>query len=396
MELFPAVLIGGPPNSGKSVLTYSLSQSLRKRGVAHYVLRAAPDGEGDWFHEAEPRLARQLRIKEAFDERWADRIMRDVQRRHLPLLVDVGGMLTLEQERILGVVTHAILLIRDPAARPAWRERVRRYGLHLIADLDSRLEGSSEILEETPVLRGVITGLERGRMAEGPVFEALAERIAALFRYDPEELRRYHLAMAPDVDWVIDLDELARMLEVRREGEAPRWAPEDLPRMLDFLPEGKPLALYGRGPAWLYAALAVHALPAPFFQFDVRLGWVEPPRFRWAAEGEERAEDRLSPLAFTVERVPGGWRLRAVLHHPYVEREETEGLLLPSILEEGLLILNGKLPLWLFTALARACAGRPALAVFEPRGNQAVVIASRDPAFPVGTVWRIEDPGPPG
>jgi CRISPR-associated protein Csx3 len=101
MELFPAVLIGGPPNSGKSVLTYSLSQSLRKRGVAHYVLRAAPDGEGDWFHEAEPRLARQLRIKEAFDERWADRIMRDVQRRHLPLLVDVGGMLTLEQERIL-------------------------------------------------------------------------------------------------------------------------------------------------------------------------------------------------------------------------------------------------------------------------------------------------------
>jgi len=233
-------------------------------------------------------------------------------------------------------------------------------------------------------------------MAEGPVFEALAERIAALFRYDPEELRRYHLAMAPDVDWVIDLDELARMLEVRREGEAPRWAPEDLPRTLDFLPEGKPLALYGRGPAWLYAALAVHALPAPFFQFDVRLGWVEPPRFRWATEGEERTADRSSPLAFTVERAPGGWRLRAVLRHPYVEREETEGLWLPSIPEEGLLILNGKLPLWLFTALARACAGRPALAVFEPRGNQAVVIASRDPAFPVGTVWRIEDPGPPG
>jgi CRISPR-associated protein Csx3 len=396
MELFPAVLIGGPPNSGKSVLTYSLSQSLRKRGVAHYVLRAAPDGEGDWFHEAEPRLARQLRIKGAFDERWVDRIVQDIRRRHLPLLVDVGGMPTPEQERILGVVTHAILLIRDPAARPVWQERVRRYGLHLIADLDSRLEGSSEILEETPVLRGVITGLERGRMAEGPVFEALAERIAALFRYDPEELRRYHLAMAPDVDWVIDLDELARMLEVRREGEAPRWAPEDLPRMLDFLPEGKPLALYGRGPAWLYAALAVHALPAPFFQFDVRLGWVEPPRFRWATEGEERTADRSSPLAFTVERAPGGWRLRAALRHPYVEREETEGLLLPSIPEEGLLILNGKLPLWLFTALARACAGRPALAVFEPRGNQAVVIASRDPAFPVGTMRRVEDPGPPG
>ncbi|WP_448601128.1 CRISPR-associated protein Csx3 [Thermoflexus hugenholtzii] len=364
--------------------------------MAHYVLRAAPDGEGDWFHEAEPRLTRQLRIKGTFDERWVDRIVQDIRRRHLPLLVDVGGMPTPEQERIFSVVTHAVLLIRDPAARPAWQELVRRYGLHLIADLDSRLEGPSEILEETPVLRGVITGLERGRMAEGPVFEALAERIAALFRYDPEELRRYHLAMAPDVDWVIDLDELARMLEVRREGEAPRWAPEDLPRMLDFLPEGKPLALYGRGPAWLYAALAVHALPASFFQFDVRLGWVEPPRLRQAADREGQAEDRFSPLVFTVEEAPGGWRLRATFRHPYVEREETEGLLLPSIPEGGLLILNGKLPLWLFTALARACADRPALAVFEPRGNQAVVIASRDPAFPVGSVWRIENTGPPG
>ena len=44
MELFPAVMIGGPPHSGKSVLAYSLTQALRARGVAHYVLRAYPDG----------------------------------------------------------------------------------------------------------------------------------------------------------------------------------------------------------------------------------------------------------------------------------------------------------------------------------------------------------------
>ncbi|WP_322801474.1 CRISPR-associated protein Csx3 [Thermoflexus sp.] len=390
MELFPAVLIGGPPNSGKSVLTYSLSQSLRKRGVAHYVLRAAPDGEGDWFHEAEPRLTRQLRIKGTFDERWVDRIVQDIRRRHLPLLVDVGGMPTPEQERIFSVVTHAVLLIRDPAARPAWQERVRRYGLHLIADLDSRLEGSSEVLEETPVLRGVITGLERGRIAEGPVFEALAERIAALFRYDPEELRRYHLAMAPDVDWVIDLDELARMLEVRREGEAPRWAPEDLPRTLDFLPEGKPLALYGRGPAWLYAALAVHALPAPFFQFDVRLGWVEPPRLH---PGTEHRLAPASALGFLVESSGNRWRLQVTMAHPYLEREEVDGLVIPAIPAEASLIIDGKLPLWLWTALARAYAGVRVLAVFEPRSSEAIVVASRDPAYPVGTRWPVESAG---
>src|SRR5438552_6610469 len=44
----PAILIGGPPHTGKSVLTYSLSQALRKRSIEHYVIRASPDGEGDW------------------------------------------------------------------------------------------------------------------------------------------------------------------------------------------------------------------------------------------------------------------------------------------------------------------------------------------------------------
>src|ERR1700730_1119067 len=53
----PAVLIGGPPNAGKSVLTYNLTRELRRRrrdgyhdrGIPHYVFRANPDIEGDWF-----------------------------------------------------------------------------------------------------------------------------------------------------------------------------------------------------------------------------------------------------------------------------------------------------------------------------------------------------------
>lgn len=395
MDLFPAVLIGGPPNSGKSVLIYSLSQALRVRGVAHYALRAAPDGEGDWFHEADSELVRLLRVKGPFDARWVERILGDIHRRHLPLLVDAGGLPTPEQERILGAVTHAILLTRDPAARPEWRRRFHRYGLQLIADLDSRLEGPEAVIEESPVLRGVITGLVRGRSATGPVFEALVERVAALFRYDAEELRRYHLHIAPDVDLVIELDRLARMLGVRFEGAAPRWAPADLPRALEALPASKPLALYDRGPAWLYAALAVHALPSPFFQFDPRLGWVEPPHLRPGpmppSAGEGTAPDASAfPLLFQVERSHGLWRMRIRLPHPYLEREALEGLPTPEIPREGFLLLDGKLPLWLWTALARAYAGVRVLAVFEPRASQAVVIASRDPDAPIGHTLSVE------
>jgi len=39
MNPFPAVVIGGPPHSGKSVLTYLLTRQLRALRVEHYVLR---------------------------------------------------------------------------------------------------------------------------------------------------------------------------------------------------------------------------------------------------------------------------------------------------------------------------------------------------------------------
>jgi len=58
MELFPAVAICGPPHSDKSVLAYTLSRALRTRQIAHYVLRAFPDGEGDWANEADQALVR--------------------------------------------------------------------------------------------------------------------------------------------------------------------------------------------------------------------------------------------------------------------------------------------------------------------------------------------------
>lgn len=394
MELFPAVLIGGPPHSGKSVLVYSLSVALRQRGVAHYALRAAPDGEGDWFLEAERTEVRRLRVKGEFDDRWVERIVRDIRNRHLPLLVDAGGLPTPDQERILSAATHAVLLTRDPALRPEWLERFSRNALNLIADLDSRLEGPSSVFEEAPVLRGVITGLERGRVAQGPVFEALVARIAALFRYDPEELRAYHLDMAPPIDLVIELNLLARTLGVRMEDQAPRWAPEDLPRALDALPAGQPLALYDRAPAWLYAALAVYAMPASFYQFDVRLGWTEPPRLR-VGKGSPGAV----PLRFqlTSRLTPSGylWTLHVEKAHSYIDREEVEGLLVPPVPPHARLVITGQLPLWLWTALARAYASVQVLAVFEPRTTEAIVIASQDPAVPIGTRWPLEIPAGP-
>jgi len=367
MNLHPAVVIGGPPHSGKSVLTYSLTQALRRQNVPHYVLRAyPPDYEGDWSNEADSSLVRHIRIKGAQTTDWIVPICRDIARRHQPLIVDVGGRPTEQQESILNECTHAILLARDEDSRRTWQTLFARHGLMLLADLDSDLHGVSLLHEATPIVRGTLSGLERGKVACGPVFEALVDRLSALFAYDAVELRESHIRTAP-VETVVELARMGRALGLA--SDPYKWNPLHLPQVLDYLPSGVPLGIYDRGPNWLYAALALQAHPATLYQFDVRLGWVTPPRLRIGQPTPDAPlQARLSPRADHV-------RVELSLTGSYLDYAEAEGLCLPPAPPETGVVLSGKLPLWLWTAVALAYHDALWLAVYQPQlGDQAVVI----------------------
>src|SRR5260370_8438800 len=91
MNLLPAILFGGPPHAGKSVLFYSLAKALRERGIPHYAIRACPDGEGNWFYELDQDKVRLIRVKGEWTSDFVKRMCLDLARRHLPLLVDIGG-----------------------------------------------------------------------------------------------------------------------------------------------------------------------------------------------------------------------------------------------------------------------------------------------------------------
>lgn len=381
---FPAVVIGGPPHSGKSVLAYSLTRALRGRDVPHYLLRAyPPDYEGDWFHEGDQDVVRHLRLKGARSQKWLLLLRRDVARRHLPLIVDIGGLPTPEQETVLDECTHGILLTPFETARQEWMERFAAHGLVLLADLRSDLHGENHLEETDPVLRGTLAGLERGKVATGPAFEALVARLAGLFRPATINIHRRHQEMAP-TELVVDLDRLARSL-----GRDPtQWEPTDLPAVLEYLPAGEPLALYGRGPNWLYAAVAIHALPAPFYLFDVRLGWVEPPAI---VEGTPSPDGSLTanlrPLGAAPAQVV---EIDFRLPDAYLDITEAEGMPAPVCPSCGV-VLSGKLPLWLWAALARFYAPRVSwLAVIQPQlsarwGGRAVTVYSRE-GPPVGSI----------
>ncbi len=382
MAHFPAILVGGPPHSGKSVLVYRLTQALRKRKVDHYVLRACPDGEGDWSQEASPETVRVLRAKMPFTPEFVQAMCLDLQRRHLPLLVDMGGRPTPEQEAILEHCTHAILLGPDAQALAWWRERAERYSLVILAELHSSLTEPETLWDPGPPLRGRIHGLERHRRAPGspqeaPVFWDLVERVASLFQAVAQDARKLHLRSAP-AELTVDLD---RLLHTWRPGAASRWQPSDLPAFQSYLPRGEPLALYGRGPLWLFAAGAAHIFPAPFYQFDPRLGWVEALPLTPAPDRDLEAR---TDLLWQVTEGPTWTHMTLHLPHSYIDYAQLRDAKLPRLPTGHGTILSGKLPLWIYTGLVRAYHDLPWIAVAYPPQEVAVVVHSQDPAHPVG------------
>lgn len=378
---FPAVLIGGPPHSGKSVLTYSLTHTLRGCKIEHYVLRACPDGEGDWANQADQVYVRQIRRKGPWTDQWVDQIVRTINHRHLPLLVDVGGLPTLDQERIFRACTHAVLLTKESEGQVAWQAIMARNGVPVIADLTSVQDGVSVLYQRNP-LSGQLSGLERGAQAQGPLYDALVETLLPHFAWNNEALRKLHLSRSP-AENPLDLERMAITLGVRQTEAGTRWAPDDLPRLLASLPGGQTLGLYGRSPTWIYAAVAVHCLPSPCYLFDVRLGWVAAPT--WML-GESKATETL--CLTSVEQGEYS-RIAITLPNYHVDYDEVTRFVAPQVdLTRGV-VLDGRSPLWLYATLSRSYAGAAWVALHRPQGKQAVVVASRSVQHPIGAVVSL-------
>lgn len=379
-----AVLIGGPPDSGKSVLTARLTHALRERGVAHYVLRATPDGEGDWTALADRDTVRTLLVPRHWTPDFCALVCRDLAARHLPLLVDAGGRPQPWQEPIFDRCTHAVLLTRDPGSHAEWQARAERHHLLPVADLHSDLDGQSRLLASDPVIRGVVAGLAWNRPeAPDPVLDVLTARLAALLTYDPAALRRRHERLCP-AEMMVDLERLAGVLDVPRQGEQALWRPMDLPPALDYVPAGVPLGLYGRGPNWLYAALTLLAWPAVTWLFDARLGWVQPVPLCLGVPTPD------APLQVTVQGAGDWTRLSFALPQAYLDYFQARPLLAPAVPAGQGVILDGKLPHWLTTGLALLYRPARWVAVYQPQLKGAVVVWAQPGAAAPGQVVALE------
>jgi len=356
VQILPAILLGGPEHAGKSVLLHQLTCELRRRHIPHYPLRACPDGEGNWANEAEQTLVRAIRLKGRYTAEYIALVERDLRRRTLPLLVDIGGRPTEQDRPLLRACTHAIILYREPSDLERWRAILEDNGLKIIAEIHSDLHGTDKLVSTEGVLRGTLSGLGRGQVVQSFVLDALLERVTSIFAPYTAAVHAQHLAaLQGKDDWcMLVLDDLRAALGLTGEW----WECNELTaatqQVQTMLQPHEGLALYGVGPGWLYAALAAATAPEhPWQQFDATLGWITPPVVI-VSEDKKRSMPWLT-YSSAANGTP------AVLHFMAAERLDYAGLsevVVPKIAPEQGLILSGRFPYWLLTAIVRAYVGQ--------------------------------------
>lgn len=140
----PAILIGGPPESGKSIFSNALRRSLNQKWPEQQIFlqRANWDGEGNWSHESHDQdFAKRLikeherRIHEHKDAaelipeyfRYHTRATANLRQLVNLVLVDVGGKVQSEKLPLVKQCTHYIIISKKPELVQEWHDLCQPY-----------------------------------------------------------------------------------------------------------------------------------------------------------------------------------------------------------------------------------------------------------------------------
>jgi CRISPR-associated protein Csx3 len=169
-----AILIGGPPDSGKSVLSHALWRAIAHQAPTSrlFLHRANWDGQGNWSYESQNTTltdqlvsgfdaklhwhpdAQKLVPQYFQDQAKAVKNLRQV--RDL-VLVDVGGVPQPEKHPVVQACSHYLIISRDPAAIESWH-RLCCPTLPCLAVIHSKSDTASQILSQQPTIE-ILLGL---------------------------------------------------------------------------------------------------------------------------------------------------------------------------------------------------------------------------------------------
>ena len=192
-SLAPALLVVGPPDSGKSVFSHVLFQALLPDCPDVFLQRANWDGEGNWILELPPAAtpADQETFKRLYKGGLTERFFpyqseAILQLRHQkPLvIVDVGGMVQTAKLPLLEACSHYVIISADPGAVDEWHEFCcDRANLKPVAVIHSCLTETLHIHQRQPYLEITCGPWVRGKTNGVP--EICLEQVKELISRSP-------------------------------------------------------------------------------------------------------------------------------------------------------------------------------------------------------------------
>jgi CRISPR-associated protein Csx3 len=189
-KLCPALMVVGPPNSGKSVFSHALFRRLLHESPDLFLQRANWDGEGNYVLELGPDATPE--DMESFaaankgaltDNYFVDhgQAILKLRREKRLVIVDVGGMVQPEKQPILEACSHYLIISSDPQAIEPWHSYCRDRGnLHPLAVIHNSLEKVMVIHRREPYIEMSCGPFLRGQTPDIP--DLILEKVRSLLK----------------------------------------------------------------------------------------------------------------------------------------------------------------------------------------------------------------------
>ncbi|MBD2436235.1 CRISPR-associated ring nuclease Crn3/Csx3 [Nostoc sp. FACHB-110] len=196
-----AIVFGGPPDSGKSLLAYTLKQTLVNHGWNNkvYLHRVAWDGEGDWFAKtmaSNQELANELskiagrwkqpeNLAEYFSQQA--QVIQEIRKYTDLILIDIGGQPKESDKMLLHSATHYIIISNSLEGVAQWHEFFQKPDKNTqeqlipLAVIHSAKEEKSEVIVNNHSYLEMIVGPWKYEQTE-TVPQELLEAVKKLIR----------------------------------------------------------------------------------------------------------------------------------------------------------------------------------------------------------------------
>lgn len=177
-------VVGGPPHSGKSVFIQALREKIRAMKPERFyedffIIRACPDGEGDWFGEIPENQGKVFRYKGEFTDEFASKMARFIEntaKSKKVVLVDVGGRLDRKNLTIFSNCNSGIIVSRDKDEAKKWNGTFELCELETLALIHTVQNGENKTISAER-REFVLTDLDRSNIKNIVIPDELVEII---------------------------------------------------------------------------------------------------------------------------------------------------------------------------------------------------------------------------